>query len=101
MCTKESRGLAIMAVKLAAYTDVTINEAARIQGVKRSSIICAAKRLDMQLMKCRANRRLMLNKGFYYFRVRHANLTALWKLSADIHQARDLRDKLESFFKLL
>jgi hypothetical protein len=51
-------------------------------------------------LKLKPNRRLMKNKGLYYFRVRTEALDVFTKLSTDLTKARLMRDKLEKKYML-
>ena len=43
----------------------------------------------------------MYMKNAYYFRVRRKSMSAFWYLGRDIERAREMRDRLEQFFKTL
>ncbi len=94
-------GLGIQAAKAAAYSQLSIKEAAKQYGVSTGTLLCAARRLGFKLRKTKQNRNLMYMKNAYYFRVRRKSMSAFWYLGRDIEKAREIRDRLEQFFKTL
>jgi hypothetical protein len=98
---RNATGVAIAAVKTAIYTDATIKEAMTSFDVNRGTMICAARRMGINLRKLNPNRNIMTNRDTYYFRVRTKSFKAFWFLGKDIDVARLMRDQLEVFFKTL
>ena len=98
---RNATGVAIAAVKTAIYTDATVKEAMKSFDVSRHSMICAARRMGINLRKLKPDRNIMIMKKAYYFRVRTKQMKAFWFLGRDIEQARMMRDQLEIFFKTL
>lgn len=81
-------------------SDLTLKSFAREKAVKLGSLASALSRMGVSNLKLKPNRRLMKNKGLYYFRVRTEALDVFTKLSTDLTKARLMRDKLEKKYML-
>ena len=96
---KHKMGRAIQAAKMSAYSDLTIDESASIHETTRGAIFSAARRMGMKLRNIKQNRNLMLHKNAYYYRDWLYGFRVCWHLGKDLDYARNVRDKLESFFE--
>jgi hypothetical protein len=98
--TRSDHGCAVKAANDYLLSNLTLKSFAAERGLSLGSLHSALNRMGHSTTKHRPNRRLMKNKGLYYFRVRTEALNVFTKLSTDITKARLMRDKLETKYKL-
>ena len=88
-------GSAIQAAKGYLNSELTMKAFADSCGVNVGSMRCALNRMGHRITYDKPNRRMMKQKGVYYFRLRKYGLNVFTKLSTDLRTARAMRDKLE------
>ena len=96
---RSEMGSAIRLAKEYMKSELVLKEFASTKKTNRGSIRSALNRMGHKVIKDKPNRRMMVNHGSYYFRIRTKNLVVFQPLCSDIHKARLMRDKLERKYK--
>jgi len=98
--TRGDMGSAIKAAKDYLNSELSIKSFADSSGINRGSLRSALNRMGHRITYDKPNRRLMKQKGVYYFRLRKYGLNVFTKLSTDLRTARAMRDNLERKYKV-
>jgi hypothetical protein len=96
---RSETGSAIALAKEYMKSELGLKEFVSIKKSNRGSIVSALSRMGHHVIKDKPNRRIMVNHGSYYFRLRTKNLVVYQTLCSDIDKARLMRDKLERKYK--
>lgn len=93
--TRSEPGVAVQAAREYINSELSLASFAAVKGISKGSLTSALRRMGYKMLQERPNRRIVLQKGFYYFRLRKTNKYVFEKLCKDINKAREMRDRLE------
>lgn len=93
--TRSEFGVVVKAALEYMNSDMSLLSFAAMRGINKHSLRCALRRMGYRQDEERPNRRLMYQKGMYYFRLRQTGKYVFRKLCSDLAKAREMRDRLE------